>query len=149
MASLSSIITQIHSLIIKGNHKMGRTDTNLTDSYEALLKGYNVSDGVAISAKEFTFKLQARGNTNSGEVCTKYAHANCIDLDVSQYSLIEITLDSTNADYYYLKMNDKTITTSAMFDITDKETLNFNVYGTKSGEGAATISIIYSIKLTP
>ena len=149
MASLSSIITQIHSLIIKGNHKMGRTDTNLTDSYEALLNGYNVTDGVATSAKEFTFKLQARSNTNSGEVCTKYAHANCIDLDVSQYSLIEITLDSTNADYYYLKMNDKTITTSAMFDITDQQTLEFNVYGTKSGEGASTINITYSIKLTP
>lgn len=149
MASLSSIITQIHSLIIKGNHKMNRTDTNLTDSYEALLKGYNVSDGIATTAKEFTFKLQARGNTNSSEVCTKYAYANCIDLDVSQYKTIEITLDGTNADYYYLKMNDKTITTSAMFDITDQQTLNFNVYGTRSGEGATTISIIYSIKLTP
>ena len=128
---------------------MGRTDTNLTDSYEALLKGYNVSDGVATSAKEFTFKLQARSNTNSGEVCTKYAYANCIDLDVSQYSLIEITLDSTNADYYYLKMDDKTITTSSIFDITDKETLNFNVYGTKSGEGASILLVSYAIKLTP
>ena len=149
MTSLSSIISQIHSLIIKGNHKMGRTDTNLTDSYEALLNGYNVTDGVATSAKEFTFKLQARSNTNSGEVCTKYAYANCIDLDVSQYKTIEITLDGTNADYYYLKMDDKTITTSSIFDITDKETLNFNVYGTKSGEGASTINITYAIKLTP
>ena len=149
MASLSSIITQIHSLIIKGNQKMNRTDTNLTDSYEALLKGYNVSDGIATTAKEFTFKLQARGNTNSGEVCTKYAYANCLDLDVSQYKTIEITLDGTNADYYYLKMDDKTITNALILDITDKETLDFSVYGTKSGEGAATISIIYSIKLTP
>ena len=149
MASLSSIITQIHSLIIKGNQKMNRTDTNLTDSYEALLKGYNVSDSIATTAKEFTFKLQAKGNTNSGEVFTKYAYANCLDLDVSQYRTIEISLDGTNADYYYLKMDDKTITNAIILDITDKETLNFSVYGTKSGEGAATISIIYSIKLTP
>ena len=51
MASLSSIITQIHSLIIKGNQKMNRIDTNLTDSYEALLKGYNVSVGIATTEK--------------------------------------------------------------------------------------------------
>ena len=149
MATLSSIISQINSLIVKGNQKMNRTDTDLTTSYESLLSGYSIEDGTSPTAKEFTFKLQARGNTNSSEVCTKYAYANCIDLDVSQYKTIEITLDGTNADYYYLKMDDKTITTSSIFDITDKETLNFNVYGTRSGEGATTISIIYSIKLTP
>ena len=66
-----------------------------------------------------------------------------------QYRTVEITLDGTNADYYYLKMDDKTITNAMILDITDKETLNFSVYGNKSGEGASTISIIYSIKLTP
>lgn len=149
MATLASIISQINSLIVKGNQKMNRTDTDLTTSYESLLSGYNVEDGTVPTAKEFVFKLQARTNTNSGESFTKYAYANCNDLDVSQYKTIEIALDSTNADYYYLKMDDKTITTSSIFDIKDKETINLNVYGTKGGEGASILLVSYAIKLIP
>ena len=149
MATLSSIISQINSLIVNGNQKMNRTDTDLTTSYESLLSGYSIEDGTSSTAKEFVFKLQAKTNTNSGESFTKYTYANCNDLDVSQYSTIEISLDSTNADYYYLKMDDKTITTSSIFDIKDKKTINLNVYGTKGGEGASILLVSYAIKLTP
>ena len=46
-------------------------------------------------------------------------------------------------------MDDKTITTSSIFDIKDKETINLNVYGTKGGEGASILLVSYAIKLTP
>lgn len=148
MSSLSSIITQINRLIMKGNAKTGRRDSDLTTSYEALLSGYSV-DGTFEPVKPFAFTINAKSSANSESTFTKYAHANCNGLDVSNYSMATISLESTNANYYQITVNGITMINPSTIDLIGVDTLNIGIYGTNSSVGASTLYVTYKIILTP
>lgn len=148
MSTLASIASQITRLIAKGNVKTGREDVDLTSSYNALLAGYNVDDSF-IPPKEFSFKITARTNTNSGDTFTKYTYTDCTDIDVSHYSMVKVTLSGTNANSYYIKVNDITFTNSGTLDISGIDTLTFDIYGVNSAVGAETLYVIYEVTLIP